>query len=155
MTGALAPTPFTADEIRAGCPVGRSVTVRMSGDQDLTTKWRSTFLECDDEGAVVETRMVPGEWERPRPPSEARVTWEELRMHAAFPAEATEITEETIETPLGALECLRYEVSAPEGLRILWFAKALPGQPVRIGTVVNGEIEVSSEIVHDTAWPSD
>ena len=37
-------------------------------------------------------------------------TWADLQAHAAFPAAATTIEPETIDIPLGMVDCLRYTV---------------------------------------------
>ena len=44
-----------------------------------------------------------------------RVTWAELQGHAAFEAARTTRRPETIETPLGVLECLHYQRTEADG----------------------------------------
>ena len=46
--------------------------------------------------------------------SSGRVTWRELQGHAAFPVERTTVTEETIDLPIGRVECLRYDTRDDE-----------------------------------------
>lgn len=60
-------------------------------------------------------------------PQLARVTWRELRQHAAFPAALTTVEPERIRTPLGELDCLRYE----DGTSTFRLAPAHPGMPAR------------------------
>ncbi|WP_404474491.1 hypothetical protein [Microbacterium aerolatum] len=129
----LLPTPFTADEIRDGARGGK--TIRMLVEEpDGTQHLRvNRFRDVDDAGATLErwitgpTGIVQGEI------TSSRVTWRELQGHAAFPADRTTLSSETLDLPIGRVDCLRYEVreradAAPE---TFWFAPAHPGMPVR------------------------
>ncbi|CAM3412984.1 hypothetical protein OCAE111667_08535 [Occultella aeris] len=117
-----APTPFTADEIRMGCPDGHTLRVRTTaGDAVREAVHR---FEDGDAGGVTLSQEVDGEV------SSRRVRWVDLQTHASFPAERTTIEPERITTPLGELDCLRYSVRR-EGLMTFWFATAHPGMPVR------------------------
>jgi hypothetical protein len=81
----FAPTPFTAAEIRAGCPAGRVSIVRTPDGLGSTR-----FASDDDEGAWIEDTPLD-ESRRPVGPVEReRSTWLELQEHAAFPAQSTE-----------------------------------------------------------------
>jgi len=123
----LAPTPFTADEIRAGCPAGRTIRLLVEDEDDGSAPHvrYNRFVECDDTGALVE-RGADGE-----PGERGRSTWAGLQAHAAFPITATTIEPDTIDIPLGAVECLRYTVTDEDGVTVFWFAPAYPGMPVR------------------------
>lgn len=128
----MAPTPFTAAEIRDGCPQGRTVTVRAQhadGPPRLeTTRW----VSCDDEGAVMEKTVHDSSGEGVAERESYRMAWRELQAHAAFPRDRTEITRETIVTEAGLFECLRYSVEGEEGGSDFWFALELPGMPIRV-----------------------
>lgn len=132
------PTPFTADEIREGCPEGRTVTsVTETGDGETVTE-TVRFSGCDEAGTTL------GPDDRGR-----RVSWLDLQAHASFPAADTTITSETIETPLGRLETSRYEVvRGPETL-VFWFAHSKPGMPIRQSTIVAGEVTATTTVVAD------
>jgi hypothetical protein len=120
------PTPFTADEIRSGCPDGRTVRTRdESGAVSV-----SRFLDGDGDGATLESWVEDSDGTVVADPVRSRVTWRELQQHAAFPAAATTVREETISTPLGELACLRYDV----GDLTFWFDRSRPGMPVRHGS---------------------
>ncbi|WP_260980409.1 hypothetical protein [Microbacterium paludicola] len=133
----LLPTPFTADEIRDAARGGK--TIRMLDEEaDGTRTLRvNRFREVDDDGALLErwtsgpTGIVDGEIER------SRVTWRELQAHAAFPEDRTTLSSETLELPIGRVECLRYEVRGPADAasETFWFATAHPGMPVRVETI--------------------
>jgi hypothetical protein len=79
------------------------------------------------------------------------VTWVDLQGHASFPLATTIITRETIDTPVGSHECLRYTVAVEEGTSAFWFAPELPGMPIHFtevkdGTVVSATTMISNEI---------
>ena len=60
-----------------------------------------------------------------------RVTWLELQQHAAFPEQLTQVSSETIEVPLGRLDCIRYDVREDAEVATFWFSPEHPGMPVR------------------------
>ncbi len=126
-----APTPFTAEEIRAASPAGKSMTLRIES-ADGSTSWRTNrYVEVDADGAVIRRTRVTADGETIEELDAARAAWRDLQGHASFPAADVTITPETLETPMGALACLRYEVRGEGSVRTFWFAKELPGMPVR------------------------
>ena len=128
----MAPTPFTAAEIRAGCPPGRIVTVR-ARHADGPPRLESTrWLSCDDEGAVMEKTVQDPSGEGVAERKSYRMAWRELQAHAAFPRDRTDITRETVVTEAGLFECLRYSVKGEEGESDFWFALELPGMPIKV-----------------------
>lgn len=136
----LAPTPFTAAEIRAGCRVGNVIELLVEGDGEEPYRRYNRYVACDEEGATLERGRAGGDVES------RRVTWAELQAHAAFPAAVTTIENDTIETPLGTLDCLRYTVSAGDDVTVFWFAPAYPGMPVRIRDQENGRTVTTTMI---------
>lgn len=126
-----APTPFTADEIRRGCPPGRSITIRHTNQDASEENWLTVFVEANEEGALLTNQRVTQSSEPVGEASEFRATWDELQPHASFPADITTIETESLSTPLGTFECLRYTIEEADGTKVLWFAPALPGLPVR------------------------
>ena len=89
------------------------------------------YLEADADGAVIERRHYAAGGEPMGDAEVWRTTWLELQQHASFPSESTTIRAETIETPLGALACLRYTVVKGETVQTFWFATAMPGMPIK------------------------
>jgi hypothetical protein len=126
-----AATPFTADEIRAGCPEGRMIRLHVEepGSDSLTRDIR--FVRCDAHGADQEFRQYDAAGRPLGEPLVRRSTWLELQEHASYPAAAARIGAEALETPMGVLDCLRYTVADADHREILWFARSLPGMPVR------------------------
>ena len=47
-----APTPFTADEVRGGCPAGRTIRLRVDVVGETSFHRVSRFVECDEAGAT-------------------------------------------------------------------------------------------------------
>lgn len=130
----MAPTPFTAAEIRDGCPPGRIVTVRVQ-PADAPARLESTrWLSCDAEGAVMEKTVQDSNGEGVAERESYRMAWRELQAHAAFPNDRTDITRETIITEAGLFECLRYRIKGEEGESHFWFALELPGMPIKVQT---------------------
>lgn len=121
----LAPTPFTADEIRAGCPAGRTIRLLVEDEGEEPYVRFNKFVDCDETGALIERGVAGAAGES------TRSTWAGLQAHAAFPITATTIEPDTIDIPLGVLECDRYTVSDDDGVSVFWFAPAYPGMPVR------------------------
>lgn len=148
-----APTPYSAAEIREGCPAGR-VNVYDYEMNGRLVRTRSRFLEEADGKARYSTVVVDAE---NQPLGEERVEtagWEELQGHASFPAAGTVITEEVLELPAGKFICWRYEVTGQtEGaepkrqVMRLWFAQDLPGPPVQMVQEVDGEVKLRMMLV--------
>jgi hypothetical protein len=136
-----APTPVSMEEIRKACPAGRTDTFRVErgGKVILAT---TRFVKCDEKTAELES-VTADENGKELHRRTSSSTWAEIQAHAHFPAEATEITAETIEVPAGKFECALYVVTEPRGVRRLWFAKKLPGPPVKFVSEVDGKVVFS------------
>lgn len=98
----------------------------------------SRFSECDAEGAAITSDGQAH-----------RVTWRDLQAHASFPADSTAIANETISTPLGELECLRYEVTREDGTHTFWFDIARAGMPVLHQLEMDGGVVSSTVVIAD------
>lgn len=133
-----APTPFTADEIRRGCPTGRTVTARTEAAGEPDSVDVTLFLETNEVGALLESNGTTH-----------RVTWKDLQSHASFPADVTSIDEEVVEIPLGRMECLRYRVAGDDTVSTFWFAKDRPGMPVLFVTEQTGTIISTTFVIDD------
>lgn len=127
----MAPTPFTAEEIRLGCPPGRVMMIATEQPGQPTTRREIRFVGGDADTATQRFTAVDEDGE-PIGESDLRTTsWKDLQAHASFPARMTAITREVLHTDLGTLDCLRYEVDRGEETDTFWFAESLPGMPVR------------------------
>ena len=131
----LLPTPFTADEIRDATGTGKTIRILIEEPDGTRFERVNRFSDCDAEGATLERWRAILDGGVDGQVVSGRVTWLELQWHAAFPAERTTVAEETLELPMGRLECVRYDTregdvtDAP--VESFWFARAFPGMPVR------------------------
>jgi len=145
-----APTPFTAEEIRGGCPSGRTVRLRVDVAGETAFLRVNRFLECDDAGATFERSSQSLDGAPLAEPEVGRVTWGDLQAHASFPADATTIESERLDTAIGELDCLRYTVRDGTSEEVFWFAKALPGMPIQYLTRADGDVVSTVSVVDNT-----
>jgi hypothetical protein len=145
-----APTPFTAEEIRVGCPAGRTVRLRVDAVGETPFQRVSRFVECDEAGATMERSRLSLDGSPLAEPEVDRVTWRDLQAHASFPADDTTIESERIETATGKLDCLRYTVREGATEDVFWFAKDLPGMPIQYLTRTDGQIVTTVTVVDNT-----
>ena len=132
------PAPFTADEIRAATPDGHTIDI-LSEEMGIVSRRRTTFAEGNADGVTIRTVALDAAGGEAGDSVVSRSTWVGLEAHAAFPAEATVRTHDSLDTPLGRLDCLRYEVRRGDDVMVFWFATDLPGMPVHHSTVREGE----------------
>ena len=144
-----APTPFLADEIRRGCPAGRTIRIRVDVAGETPFHRISRFIECDDAGATMEGSRLSLDGVPLAEPEVDRVSWRDLQAHASFPAEDTTIESERIATPIGELDCLRYTVRDGGTDEVFWFARDLPGMPIRYLTRTGGQVVMTASVVDD------
>ena len=145
----LAPTPFSAAEIRAGCPEGRVSVVRTPDGLGATR-----FAEGDEEGAWIEDTPLDESGQVAGPVERERSTWLELQEHAAFPAEHTTIDRVELLGPLAQRRCLRYTVRRGEATLVFWFAVDLPGMPIRVERSEGGVTRTTLEVVSVSGVPT-
>lgn len=125
------PTPFSAAQIREACPAGRTVRFLVEKVGSPTLTQVTTFLAADELGAEHQTVALLDD-EPLGDPIVRSTGWEGFQAHASFPAQATELGEETIEIPAGRFECWRYTVTGGDESNTFWFAQSLPGMPVKV-----------------------
>jgi hypothetical protein len=151
----LLPTPFSADEIRAGNPPGttRVYVVRRGADVALQ---RTTFLEhAGDQGGLarfeVSSRTLDGE--PIGTPTEASSTWAELQAHASYPRAEATLASTICTTAAGRHEAWMYDWRQParDGRPAthhrVWFAKSMPGPPVLYERIVADVLAYRMELV--------
>jgi len=148
---ATAPTPFTAAQIRDGCPTGRWSVYRYTTPEGVTRR-RMTFVQTDANVAWFDVVALDEDDEPIGEIEGGDATWEELRQHAAYPVPATTISDATLETPAGTFETRLYTVVDEEAgtTTRAWFAPSLPGPPVRHRVERDGELvsDMILEAVH-------
>ena len=143
------PSPFTAAEIRAGCPSGRTLRFRIERAGAEPVIRVSRYVEVDAEGAVQESWPEGLDGKRRSEPERERSTWLELQEHASFPRAITERAEEELSIAAGRFACLRYTRTDPDAVWRFWFARELPGQPVRYEREASGSIVLSATLMEN------
>ncbi|MBT8166021.1 MAG: hypothetical protein KJP22_03695 [Acidimicrobiia bacterium] len=107
------------------------------------------FLAVDEVAANQESTAVTVDGEPLGEPAISRTTWLEFQEHASFPAAATTIEREALNSSLGRLECLVYSVAGVDSTTKYWFATSRPGMPVKVETRSNGEVTYQMSLVND------
>jgi hypothetical protein len=141
------PTPFSAAQIREGCPAGRTIRIREEAPGQAPTFRRIRFLTTDEETAVQEFQATD---EDGQPIGEATLrdsTWLDLQRHASQPAESTTVEEVALTLPFGEVDCWLYEARVPAGELRFWFAKGLPGMPVQVEEWIDGSLAGRSVMI--------
>lgn len=143
-----APTPFTAEEIRAGCPEGRTIRLSITGEGGSHTRV-IRFVAVGEDGALQESSAFTEEGEPLGEPTTDWTSWSDLQKHASFSRALTSIEPEALSTPLGRLECRVYTVAEGEPVTRFWFAVLKPGMPVKVEKQVNGEVVHTMTMIDD------
>ena len=143
------PTPFSAADIRDGCPVGRTIQLQSEVPGGELTFRRIRFVEVDADGAVQEFQSTDAGGRPIDEPTLRRSSWLDLQHHASQPASTTVIDEVDLALPFGTEACWRYTVSTRDGCATFWFAKGRAGMPVQVEERVGGELVSRSVVIAD------
>lgn len=143
----LLPTPFTAAEIRVASE-GKVIRLLVEDPDGSRFERVNRFCDRDAEGATLEQWRVDADGAVEGPIARARVTWRELQEHAAFSAATTTRSTETLELPIGRVDCLRYAVrkTADPEASTFWFSLGHPGMPVRYEVATDTGIQRTTVI---------
>lgn len=135
----MAPTPYTAAQIRDASPAGRRVVYKVEEDGKPAVRRVIEFVKSDANGADTRASTMDSSG-RVLDSTEEHASWDELRSHAEFPKGDVDIKHRTISVPLGTLECTVYKVTGQNGaVTTLYFADTLPGPPVFFYVEVGGK----------------
>jgi hypothetical protein len=144
------PTPFTAEEIRAGCQPGRTVRSLVEEEGQPPYLHVTLFVSATADAAEQESwdEELDGtpRGERRR----RRSTWLEFQGHASFPVTNTQVSEEEMEIPAGRFATLRYTQREGDTVRTFWFALSAPGMPLRFEEWDGPTLVYRSTAVSDT-----
>ena len=145
------PTPFSAADIRAGCPFGRTIQLQSEAPGGELTFRQIRFVDVDADGAVQEFQSTDREGRPIGEPTRHRSSWLDLQRHASQPASATVIDEVDLELPFGTEACWRYTVSSHDGSATFWFAKGRAGSLFRwrsgwAASLSAGQVVIGDEV---------
>lgn len=148
-----APTPYSADEIRKGCPAGRTTKFMIEMIGQPTSYQLLTFVAHSTEGTGFESIELDWEGNQVGEKQTAQAGWEELQSHASFPEANTRISSESYMTPAGKFDCWLYVVTTEkEGKKEearYWFAKSLPGAPIYVEQAIDGNTVFKMTLVEN------
>jgi hypothetical protein len=149
------PTPFSAAQIRDGCPAGRVIRLSEESAGEEPTFRRITFTEVDAEASVQELQSTDADGTPLGEASIGRASWLDLQRHASQPADATTVEEVRLALPFGEFDCWLYTVIAADAELRFWFAKELPGMPVQIERRVDGSLAARSLMIANETPPAE
>jgi hypothetical protein len=139
-----APTPFSAAEIRTGCPRNRKIVYQVETFGQPLVFQSLTFVSVYEEKVVFESITTGIDGKRIGSRRMTTGTWKDLQAHASFPRAGTTIRKESYTVPAGTFDCWRYEVTLSKDgktdIQRYWFAINLPGPPVYFEESVDGEV---------------
>lgn len=144
---ALAPIPFRAAQLKEGNPQGQRYRWKVSGADGGVVYKVFVFDAVDDRGATI-TARDEDEAGQTLQAQTATSTWDELRLHASFPAERTTVEEKEVTVPAGTYLCQWYTVRGEDGaVSHFCFVVDLPGPPVFFDQWKGAAQQMKSELV--------
>jgi hypothetical protein len=150
------PTPFSAEQIRDACPVGRLIRIRETTPGREPTFREVRYLAVDSEGASQAFTPTDADGRPIGPPVERRSTWLDLQGHASQPADRTTLTETTVELAWGEEPAWLYVRDEDgDGETRFWFAQRHAGMPVVVESWAGGELRERREVTSTAVVGSD
>lgn len=147
------PTPFSAAQIRAGCPAGRTIRIREDAAGEEPSYRSIVFTGVDAETTTQELQPTDADGRPVGEPMVGHSSWLDLQRHASQPADTTEVAEVALELPFGTFDCWLYTVLRPDAELRFWFAKELAGMPVQIEAWVDGALASRTLMVANDRSP--
>ena len=142
-----APTPYSADEIRAACGVGAFREFAMT-EKNTTQHLRMVFGPDVDGAVTVDTILLGTDGSEAMTMPGQPTAWTALQGHASFPEAMTEITPCRHQTQAGTFDAWTYVVTAPDGtVTTFVFARDLAGPPIDMSTWQGGMLVSRMELV--------
>jgi len=138
---ALLDRPFTAEQIRDEWVEGFQLRVRRwTADAEIVERW--TVVRTDADGVDIESVVLDQSGSVAGETNVQTSSWVQLRDHASFPADRATREAVSRETPLGELQGWLYSVTDGKSGTVteFFFAEALPGAPVFVHVLRDGEI---------------
>lgn len=148
------PTPFSAEEIRRACPNGHTVETVTEEFGVVSGRRRTTFFDVDSTGATMRLVALDAGGDEDGDATSRRVEWGDLQAHASFSADQATRVREEVDTSLGLLDCLRYEVRRGEERMTFWFALDHPGMPILVAVARDRELVSMTTVTSIRTAPS-
>lgn len=138
-TSEILERPFTAEQIRDEWLEGLRITIRKwTPEAEALELW--TVVEADAEGVDIESVVLDDSGVGVGETVSHRSGWVELRDHASFPADRATRERVQRETALGKLDGWLYTVADASRTSEFFFAESLPGAPVFVHVLLDGEV---------------
>lgn len=138
---------FGVEELRAGCPQGRVIEIRVEENGKPTHIERMEFVSVDAETATVHATSRD-EAGTILSDQTGKARWDELAMHGRFPAKSTATEDNvSITVPAGTFTTRAFHVDAGATKRTLWFSTTLPGPPVKFTTEEGGVVVMTATML--------
>jgi hypothetical protein len=126
---AMAPIPFTAAQIHDASRAGKTYRWQLEVKDKPTVRKQLRFDAVDDEGATVSS-LDTDETGKVLDQQTGKPTWNQLRMHGAFPADITTVEEKQVTVPAGTCQCKWYTVREDDDAIVHFcFVLEEPGPP--------------------------
>lgn len=152
--GAMAPNPFTVDELRNSLSVGSTFRfeMRTPGPASAFERWR--IVAATAETVTINTAAINADGSLLTDEGDETYTWDDLHHHADFPASDTVREDGMVEVPAGTFAVWHYVVrdAAADKISRFDFAKEYPGPPVKL-TIQQGKGTVYEMILVERARP--
>ena len=142
-----APTPYSADQIRAACAEGAFREYETT-ERNVTQRMRMVFRAEQDGQAYVETELLAQDGTVMTTLPGQPTPWTTLQGHASFPEQATVITPCSHQTQAGTFDAWTYVVTGTDGAETIFvFARDLPGPPLDMTRRISFEEVSRMELV--------
>jgi hypothetical protein len=130
----MAPTPYTAEQLRAANRPGTTYRYKIETSGEPVQIQVMEFTSGSSaERAEVKSQTLDESGKAKSPPSVEHTAWADLRRHGEFPRAALTVEPGAVEVPAGKFEVMVYTVSAPNGDTARFhFAKSYAGPPVLV-----------------------
>lgn len=139
----FAPRMFDADQLREGIPAGTTIRFRfeVKGAPVVLERW--AFVSSTSTVTTIETERF-AEDGTALGKERGTSAWAELAEHGHFPADKTTYEEVELDAAIGKKKCRLYKVEGKDARgeatsSSFYFARDLPGPPIRFETWKNGE----------------
>jgi len=155
MAEGMAPTPYSAEQIRGFCDDGRQYRFLIENRGQPKQYQITRFGKGDEEHAAMETRATDTTGKALGEPPKAQPPWAALQAHASFPEKDCEIITNLIQGPATSHVCwvyrIRGELDGQPTETVLCFAKNMPGPPILMEKWVGKEVVSRMKLLETTS----